>query len=325
MSTWTSVRDHIHRFIQWTHADPRVRAAAKIALESIPVVGGPLSAIYEEVSAAGRADETAAATLLEVLAKIEDIGPSGLDEVRGELEAIAASQGDALSKLGAASTRVDRLRKEIRAARAQLRDVTETLARVEADLEAVTWGSMDYAADSAADRVTFLLQLSGLLRRSQTIFGRQLEFARELLTTIELPRDVKDRLLGMDDRLWWASLNERFETGSSWRMFGELRRITRHMREVNLRTRWLVRSHRDLLPLDFPTAALEAHLSLWLAKYEYLARTQADTFCLVFVGVEPTGVPFPEGVDEAIASALERALAEARLDHLAVGSEGSPR
>ncbi len=316
MSAWVSVREQIHRFIQWAQTDPTVRAAAKVALEQIPVVGEPLAAIYGEVTK-GEANEDAKALLMEVLARVEAIGESGLDDVGAHLRAIAASQEGGLAKLRAAAVGVDRLQGEIQATRNQLREVNEALDRVEADLEALAWGSMEFALDSPADRVAFLVQLSGLLGRSQTIFTEQLSFARSLVAEVEIPRAVKDELSGLDDRLWWASHHEKFNTGASWRMFGELRRITHHMREVNLRVRWLIRSHRDLLPSAFPADALDEHLSLWLAKYAYMRRAYGDEFCLIFVGAEPTGVPFPEGVDGAIETALAEALRDARLDHIA--------
>jgi hypothetical protein len=84
---------------------------------------------------------------------------------------------------------------------------------------------------------------------------------------------------------------------------------------MNLRMRWLVRKYGTQLG-ELPVAALDAHFSAWLAKYEFLQEFDSEHMAFVFVGPAPTSQPFPGSVDAQVKAALHKGMAQAKLDYL---------
>ena len=74
------------------------------------------------------------------------------------------------------------------------------------------------------------------------------------------------------------------------------------MRQVHGSLLRLLSRHRDFESLVPSLPALYEHLSLWMAKYEFL-RTD-ETMCLVFVGAKQRKA-FPPTVEQEIRDALD--------------------
>lgn len=316
MASWKDIRAGIDRFISWTKGDSVVNGAAKVALKSIPVVGSTLAAIYEEIDPAEQGAEGTTELLLEILAHVEQIGPGGLDEVAATLEAMQQTGETSRATLVKVGDRIRELQAAFEETRAEMHVMTDTLDRVEAELYGLAWGERDFKPESVADRVSYLVLLQSLLQESKVIFDEQLVFAQKITASFERPVPVE--YVGFDDKLWWGKRQGLIpEHGKIGHRFHELRRITDRMREVNMRVRSLVRSGKPMLPASVKGPELDEHLSTWIAKYDYMQRHHDRDMCLIFVGVEPTNVPFPDGVDKAVKAELTKVMAAAGLEHVA--------
>lgn len=317
MDTWSEIREGIDRVIRWTKQDSILDPAAKVALGSIPVVGAFLASVYDHYRA--EAEDPAAGTrmLLEILARLDEIGSIGQDDVRElflELREQNASLGQTCEEIGTLSKSIDETRGE-------MSKMIDTLDRIEDELSALAWGLNDFDLQTVGDRISLYTLLHGLLSRSFVIFKEQDSIAEEIEKRFEEGPEWPASFRGRDDILWWGSRNGRIpSSGPARRAFRELRRVTDRMREVNLRVRTLVRANSSLLEKHIPVRRLDEHLSTWLAKYNYMRENHDADMSLVFVGVEPTNVPFPSDAD--IERTLEQCLVEemkrARLDHVVV-------
>ncbi|EDM77839.1 phosphopantetheine adenylyltransferase [Plesiocystis pacifica SIR-1] len=296
-------------------------SAAKIALKSIPVVGGVLVDIYEGVDAEDQ--EKGVESILEVLARIESIGEAGFEEVAGKLQEVAALQSKGLAVLVGVKDEMGSLAKEVSATREDLANMDEQLDKVQSELASLAFGGGDFNPKDPGDQLRFVVVLGQSLSDSKAIFDRQLEFARELLDGLsedDMERvrysSANELLTLKDDLLARASYLGLIRPGRPRQIFEALRRVTDEMQTVNLRVRSLVRAAEDdLLPSRVDRAQLDTHLSLWLAKYEYMLARHSSHMCLVFVGRNPK-IEFPRGTDEHVAAAIEQRLERTELDYL---------
>ncbi len=316
--SWKRARAGIERVLRFAKQDSLLNPVAQAALESIPVAGPFISRVYElygEESGAGDANTK----LLEILGHLEEVGQVAAGDIRAlvkDLDASAASLEVLRSRLSAISAGVIETRHD-------LASITETLDKIEDELTSMAWGGSDFDASLAADRVRLFNLLHELLKRSDEIFSAQLDLAGEIERDL-YPDVGKRRFRSRDDNLWLAS-----RTGliprigrERWR-YQELRQITDRMHEVNLRVRGLVRANErvlaDVLTQD-RIDKLDAHLTTWLAKYEYMRDKFDEDMALIFVGPAPTLQPFPgmnRDFDAKVEAALQGALGDAKLDHIA--------
>ena len=309
MANWNDIRHGIDRFVIWTKESAVLSGAAKVALRSIPVVGPTLADIYEEAGA----QPTDTALVLEILARIEAMGATGLEQSANALEAARAAEQDARAALTVASTKLGTLHEELGRIRADMAPMRDALDRLEAEVRDLAWGAADFDTSSPADQAALLVLLEASLSRSGDIFGQQVRIADGIIgrAHARAPRE----LAGKDDVLWWLSRQGEI-TGTDRAAFRELREITDRMKDVNLRVRWLVRTYGAELPGQIPVDDLVLHLSTWLTKYEYLREHADEHMALVFVGVPPTSIPFPSGADAAVSEALRASMHSAGLAHV---------
>lgn len=312
--TWSDIRAKIYGFITWTKGQPVLNAGAKVALESIPVVGPVLSSIYDGIGEGDKDEGTE--LILEVLARVDALGPELIGEVKAEIEGAA---GSGVNKLRAVAGTLDEIRAEISTVRQQSARMAELVERIDREITSLSWGGTDFCADSPFDRVAFFVHLHAFLTDSKELIEIQSELARQVVGTLPdvVAKAAKSKFSGYDDRILWA-MREGHITRPTTYLVQELRSTTDQMREANLRVRGLVRAHGGLLPDDSPVKALDAHLSAWLAKYAYLDEKDGENMVLIFVGVDPTNAKFPHGIDALVEQELGKALATAKLDHVKV-------
>lgn len=309
MASWDDIRQRIDRFVLWTKESAVISAAAKVALRNIPVVGPTLADIYDEAGA----QPADTALVLEILARIEAVGSSGLEQSAEVLEAAQAAEQNARDALKAVNQQLGGLQQELLGLRADMAPMLGSLDRLEAEVRDFAWGAASFDTSRPADLAALLVLLEASLRRSGEIFNEQLRIANAIIgrATARPPGELR----GKDDVLWWLSRHGKI--GAKDRAaFRELREVTDRIKEVNLRVRWLVRTYGAELPGQIPAAELDLHLSTWLTKYEYLREHDNEHMALVFVGPQPTGIPFPPGADAAVTEALRASMRAARLAHI---------
>lgn len=309
MTNWKTVSAGIDRFVLWTKESAVLSGAAKVALRSIPVIGDTLADIYDE----SKAPEADGALILEILARIEAVGASGFEQSTDALRLARDAQQDARTTLEAANKKLGKISDDLRSIRADMAAISASLERLEAEIRDIAWGATEFDISSPADRAAILVLLKSSLTRSRNILDEQSRIANEIIrrSKQKIPKDLH----GKDDALWWLSKNDLISLSDRTR-FRELRAVTDRMKDVNLRVRWLVRSYGESL-LDRETATcLVDHLSTWLLKHEYLREHDDEHMALIFVGVKPTSMPFPTGVDTRVANALQESMKVARLEHI---------
>jgi hypothetical protein len=312
MVNWNSIKESVDRFVLWTKDSVVLNAAAKVALQNIPVVGNTLAEIYDEAGESG--DEKSTIILLqEILARITVLGETGFQKSSELIEESRRLGQGALASLTTANEKLRGLDEEVRKIREDMGPMMGALERLESEVLGLAWGASDFAPSSNADQATLLVLLEASLNRSGEIFGEQLRISGRILQDSEL--DVPNEFQGLDDRLWWLSKNGGIPPAMQT-AHRELRRVTDRMRDVNVRVRWLIRKNKSMLPETIPVQELEEHLSTWLAKYEYLREHDDEHMALVFVGVPPTNVPFPPKADSAVSDALRKSIKAARLGHI---------
>lgn len=312
MASWNSIKEGIDRFVLWSKESAVLSAAAKVALRGIPVVGKTLADIYDEVEGED-AKESDTALILEILARIEDVGASGLEQSVEALRTARDAEKDARAALTAANEQLSDLSDVLDRIRDDMAPMRGALERLEAEVRDLAWGAAEFNTSSAADQAALLVLLKSSLKRSGEIFHEQLRIADGIIGHAK--QRPPDKLIGKDDVLWWLSRHDEM-SASDRAAFRELRAITDRMRDVNLRVRWLIRTYGKTLPAKIPVRALDLHLSTWLAKYEYLREHSNEHMALVFVGVSPTSIPFPSGADAAADAALRGSMQEAKLAHI---------
>jgi hypothetical protein len=312
MINWNSIKESVDRFVLWTTDSVILNAAAKVALQNIPVVGPTLADLYDAAGESGE-QESNAALLQEILARIDALGEAGFQDAVSLIEESKKLGEDARASLTTARKKLQDLHEGVRKIREGMIPMMEALDRLESELLGLAWGATDFDPASNADQATFLILLKASLDRSKQIFGEQIQISRSIIQRSQ--QIIPSNLLGLDDKLWWLSKNHGFSPMDR-SAFRELRKVTDRMRDVNLRVRGLIRQNKSLLPESIPIQELEMHLSTWLAKYEYLREHDDEHMALVFVGAAPTSIPFPTTVDPAVKAALRTSMKAARLEHI---------
>jgi len=151
---------------------------------------------------------------------------------------------------------------------------------------------LDLSAGVEADRITLLLALQRMLSPGAPMLEVQSVLAHKLLEGIDTP------VSGLDDAI--RTVSDQIPADRNW-LRRRLRTQTDSLRRINGAVLRLIGRNPDLSDLVPSLPALYEHLSIWVAKYEYL-RTD-DSMCLVFAGVAQRR-PFPPELDSEIAHAL---------------------
>jgi len=177
------------------------------------------------------------------------------------------------------------------------RDLIREARRAVQNLHGTDW---DFSAATDGDRIVFLLMLQRFLAATAPLFELQTALARELIEGTQRRNESgKRRRLGLDDVI--REVADQIPAERRW-LRRRLRHETDNMRQVHGSLLRLLSRHRDFRTLVPSLPALYDHLSLWVAKYEFLRED--DAMCLVFVGVEQ-GMRFPPGVESEIREALD--------------------
>ena len=150
----------------------------------------------------------------------------------------------------------------------------------------------DLSADVEGDQIVFLLTLKRILESTRPLFELQIDLARNLLQGITPKQE------GLDDAIREAA--DEIPADRYW-LRRRLRHETDNMRQVHGSLLRLLSRNRDLQSLVPSLSALYEHLSLWVAKYEFLREDEG--MCLVFVGVKQDK-RFPPNVETEINHAL---------------------
>lgn len=274
--SWKEVSDRVRGALAAVRGNRVLDTTARIALASIPGVGDRLLQLYD--AAAGEDDPAGSLELREILTRLERFDEHTFRRFEDSLAASHASLDAVLEVTNDLAVRLEVVVSETKGIRLQL----DALDR---ELESIAHGTFRFDPANPADRLSFFVQLKTLLDRTRAAFGAQRELALQYpVRSTDLESDI----------------------------FHELRSITDHMRDVNVRVRGLLRANPEILHGTFALQMLEEHLSWWLAKYEL--QKENEDMTIVYVGVEPTNKRFPEDLDQEIGDTIAALRAETKLD-----------
>lgn len=298
MIDWQEAKTRIGATLAVIRGSEILDTTARMALASIPVVGHSLVKLYDATAP----DEDPTEKLALVLERLQ-----GFDA--GAFERFAESIDGFEGSLIELSGNVDRMSQRLAHVHEMTSEIHQMLVAADKQLEHLSASAVELDPEVAADRLTFFIQLGRLLDRTKPAFFQQIVLGRKLLARIPATSNHK----GLDDAL--REVAPAIESEEDRDLFDDLRRITDHMRRVNVRMRSLLRSNRRIAEIeDLPVLnEVAEHISWWLAKYELL-RDDPD-MCIVFVGVDPTNKPFPGGVDQGVAGKIESLRRETQLHH----------
>ena len=166
-----------------------------------------------------------------------------------------------------------------------------------------------------ASRLARILRLASLLRASRTTFVVQNNHARRLLSSLE---EKHTREIGEESGFEraFSRLYDKF-TEDEKELHGIIRSMTVHsLRPINeavlewlkedttFKTGFIPGAIKNRRQLAEKLLALEAHLILWNAKYEYWIPDEPKHALVYLADEEEHGVGFPTGIESVISDVV---------------------